>query len=172
MAGVPRANLPRSRRVATTMEGLEVDMGALALEPEQGQESGEASARSAGRDRERALSAAIEEQHLALLSELVDLDCAFHELMALGERLESGELRLRSVIDVGGDLDGSEDGAAAGALSAPVRRTLAAFRRVAKLRQGYRRLQRSKSARSRAGQARLAARRAELVASLRALSIH
>src|SRR5262245_57227296 len=63
--------------------------------------------RVATRDRERELSVEIEQRLRSLYAAIVDFDLAFEHLEALVERLDSGEVRLRSVVDVSGDFEAS-----------------------------------------------------------------
>ena len=153
------------------MEGLETDVGAFALEMDHAEVVApaehvehvapveQAPRRNLPRERERKHAIAIEAARRALLAELVELDFGFNALMGLSDRLATGELRLRAVVDVGGDLgprdDEDDDGP-----SEPVRRTLAAFKRVGRLRAEW--LRRGKTER----------RRETLVTALRALAIH
>lgn len=147
------------------MDGLENDIGAFALDMEHAEAVApperveEAPRRGSPRERERTHAIAIEAARRDLLAELVEFDFAFTALMELSDRLATGELRLRAVVDVGGDLgprdDEDDDGP-----SEPVRRTMAAFKRVGQLRAEY--LRHGKTQR----------RREKLVAALRALAIH
>ena len=106
--------------------------------------------RGAEREREKELSIAIERRESAYYAALVDLDFAFKHLLLLGKRLSQGDLKLRSVLDVSGDFD------ATFADQTPA----AAFARLRTLRRAWRRSAQSQ------------ARKAKLVETLEALSLH
>ncbi len=149
------------------MESIDTDMGALALEHDHEHDDGVSAERSAAetrdqavRDRERELSAAIGTGLHRFFEVLVDFDPAFERVMELGRKLKAGELRLRSVLDVSGDFGDAEEGEGE---EPGVRRALAGFDRLQKLRQSYARLSEGP---------RRVRRRAEVVKALEELSLH
>ena len=128
----------------------------------------------AGLEREAALSMAIEESWRVLLTEIVDFDLAFRQLLRLGEDLAAGRVRLRAVVDVAANFESADDeGGAEGAepsgQDAAVRATIAAFAQLGRLRDSYLRAAKG-SAGSKGAQA--TARRLELIRAIEALSIH
>src|SRR4051812_25100514 len=66
-------------------------------------------ASSTSADPRQELALTVKERVRALLADLVDCGLAFHQLMELGERLRAGELALRTVVDVGGESEGSAE---------------------------------------------------------------
>ncbi len=116
---------------------------------------------------EQGLAAAIETKLHTYFVELADNDLVLRELLLLGKQLASGELQLRSVIDVGGTFESGPEDVDQTASAARARRTLAAFEQVADEHERY--LLSRKHGRPLAS---LVALRSELADSLAKLSIH
>ncbi|MBL8953216.1 MAG: sigma-70 family RNA polymerase sigma factor [Myxococcaceae bacterium] len=120
--------------------------------------------RSASRDRERQLSVQIEQRLSSLYAAIVEFDLAFSHLETLVKGLDSGELRLRSVVDVSGDFEASSsDGADAEEAHPGSRRISAALRKFSVRRRAWKRMVEGE---------RKAARRDELIHELQELSLH
>ncbi|HVE82259.1 MAG TPA: sigma-70 family RNA polymerase sigma factor [Myxococcales bacterium] len=124
------------------MDDLATDLGALALRMEDdAADGGDAAPPPAPRDRgarptverERDLAIAVREAMRGLLEEIVACKPAFQQILALGDQLRSGELRVRAVVDVGGGDDEESEGASRRE-SDIRRRLLAEFDRLATLR--------------------------------------
>lgn len=155
-------------RIDHTMESFDrnIEAADLGLEGHEGQlgdeDTGEllsSEALSGTRDRERKLSVQIEQRLGALYAAIVDFDLAFVHLESLVKRLDTGDVRLRSVVDVSGDFESQDEGEDHPGL----RRIAGALHKISVKRRAWKRMAESDKKQ---------ARRAELIRAVEEVSLH